>query len=206
MTKTSIIIFSLYIPFSHAETIIYQTHSIPTKYNLFSGNIPYIQGKDFDQVNQQIKQQLLADEDTPINFSSEKIYQNQNYLSIHTHLEIEGGRSYYREKYFVVDLKTKKLSTLKQILKKYQLSEKMITARIAEQIRPCINDLIIHKPELCESIDMQYLFKYYAEDQNFIHLKNADSFYLKKNILGISFDAGAYSVAFEYNLKTGKIQ
>lgn len=91
MTKTSIIIFSLFIPFSHAETIIYQTHSIPTKYNLFSGNIPYIQGKDFDQVNQQIKKQLLADKDTPINFSSEKIYQNQNYLSIHTHLAIEGG-------------------------------------------------------------------------------------------------------------------
>lgn len=47
----------------------------------------------------------------------------------------------------------------------------MITAQIAEQIHPCISDLIIHKPELCESVDMQYLFQYYAEDQNFIHLK-----------------------------------
>ena len=57
----------------------------------------------------------------------------------------------------------------------------------------------------CDSADLQYLYRYYAEDRNFIALKNANGFYLKKDILGISFDAGAYSIPFEYNLKTKQV-
>lgn len=191
---------------TYAETITFKTQPIQKSKNLFTGNIPYIQGKGFEQVNRQIKQQLLVADGTPIDFDSEKLYQDQNYLTIHTHLEIQGGRSYYREKYDVIDLKTKKIVTLNQILKKYQLSAKQLSTQIAQQINPCIDDSVINKPKLCESADMEFFFRDYAEDKNFIDLKNADGFYLKKNILGISFDAGAYPVPFEFNLKTKQIQ
>lgn len=190
----------------HAETITFKTQPILKSKNPFTGNIPYIQGKGFDQVNQQIKKQLLADDGTPIDFDSEKLYQDQHYLSIHTHLEIQGGRSYYREKYYVIDLKTKKIVTLEQILKKYHLSARQITDQIAQQINPCIDDSVTATAEICESADMEFFYRYYAEDRNFIELKNADGFYLKKDILGISFDAGVYSVPFEFNLKTRQIQ
>ena len=165
-----------------------------------TGNIPYIPGKGFEQLNQRIKQELLVDDGIAIDFDSEKLYQDQNYLSTHTHLEIQGGRSYYREKYYVIDLKIKKILTLDQILEKYQLSAKQITDQIAQQINPCVESTTTVTDEICESADMEYFFRYYAEDRNFIELKNADGFYLKKDILGISFDAGPFSVPFEFNI------
>ncbi len=190
----------------HTETITFKTQSIHKSKNPFTGNIPYIQGKGFNQVNQQIKKQLLTDDGTPIDFDSEKLYQDQNYLTTHTHLEIQGGRSYYREKYYVIDLKTKKILTLNQILKKHHFSAKQITDQIAQQINPCVDNTVTVTDEICESADMEYFYQYYTEDRNFIELKNASGFYLKKNILGISFDAGPFSVPFEFNLKTKKIQ
>lgn len=190
----------------YAETITFKIQPIQKSQNPFTGNIPYIQGKGFEQVNRQIRQQILADDGTPIDFDSEKLYQDQHYLTTHTHLEIQGGRSYYREKYYVIDLKTKKIVTLNQILKKYQLSAHELSKQIAQQLNPCIGDSVISKPELCESAEMEYILQNYSLDRNSIDLKNADGFYLKKNILGISFDTGVYSVPFEFNLKTKQIQ
>ena len=184
----------------HAETVTFTTQAIQKSNSPFTGNIPYIQGKGFEQVNQRIKKELLADDGTAIDFDSEKLYQDQNYLSTQTHLEIQGGRSYYREKYYVIDLKTKKILTLDQILEKYQLSAKQITDQIAQQINPCVESTATVTDEICESADMEYFFRYYAEDRNFIQLKNVDGFYLKKDILGISFDAGPFSVPFEFNI------
>lgn len=191
-----------------AETITFKTLTIPPQYTNFSGNIPFIQGKGFEKINQQIKHELLADDATRIDFSSGKIYQDQNYLSVYTHLEIEGGRSYYREKYYVIDLKNKQFATLSQILQKYQLSAAQISNEIAQQLDPCIENktaTLSKTSNDCDSADLQYLYRYYAEDRNFIALKNANGFYLKKDILGISFDAGAYSIPFEYNLKTKQV-
>lgn len=53
-----------------AETITFTTQAIPSKYINFSGNIPFIQGKGFEKINQQIKHELLADDATRIDFSS----------------------------------------------------------------------------------------------------------------------------------------
>lgn len=185
---------------TYAETFTFKTRTIQKSKNPFTGNIPYIQGKGFEQINRQIKKELLADDGTPIYFDSEKLYQDQNYLSIHTHLEIQGGRSYYCEKYYVIDLKTKKIINLNQILKKHHFSAKQITDQIAQQVNPCVDDTITSTAEICESADMEYFFQYYAEDRNFIELKNADGFYLKKDILGISFDAGPFSIPFEFEI------
>ena len=207
MLKLHITLFLiLFAPMSFAENIHFKTQAIQNSKNPFTGNIPYIQGKGFTQINQQIKKELLADDGTRIDFSSEKLYQDKNYLTTHTHLEIEGGRSYVREKYYVIDLKTKKILTLNQILKRYKLSAQDISKQIAQQIAPCVEGKLTVSSEECEDATMQYLYQYYAEDQNFIDLKNADGFYLKKDILGISFDAGVYSVPFEYSLKTHSIK
>lgn len=35
-----------------AETITFKTQTIPSKYTNFSGTIPFIQGKDFEKINQ----------------------------------------------------------------------------------------------------------------------------------------------------------
>lgn len=40
----------------YAETITFKTQPIQNSQNSFTGNIPYIQGKGFDQVNRQTKQ------------------------------------------------------------------------------------------------------------------------------------------------------
>ena len=188
-----------------AETITFKTQTIPSKYTNFSGTIPFIQGKDFEKINQQIQQELLADETSRIDFSSEQVYQDHDYLSIHIHLEIEGGRSYYREKYYVIDLKKKQFVTLPQILKKYQLSASQISSEIAKQLDPCIEQQKSAIAENCDSADLQYLYRDYAEDRKIIDLKKADGFYLNKDILGISFDAGPFSVPFEYNIKTKQL-
>lgn len=188
-----------------AETIIFKTQKIPSKYTNFSGTIPFIQGKGFEKINQQIKHELLADDATRIDFSSESLYQDQNYLSIQIHLEIEGGRSYYREKYYVIDLKNKQFVTLPQILKKYQLSASQISNEIAKQLDPCVEEQKSAITENCDSADLQYLYRDYAEDRKIIDLKKADGFYLNKDILGISFDTGPFSVPFEYNIKTKQL-
>ena len=151
----------------------------------------------------------MADDATRIDFSSGKIYQDQNYLSVYTHLEIEGGQSYYREKYYVIDLENRQFVTLPQILQKYQLSAAQISNEIAQQLDPCIENknrnaflkrLMTAIAQICNTYT-----DHYDEDRNFIALKNANGFYLKKDILGISFDAGAYSIPFEYNLKTKQV-
>ncbi|MCU4537800.1 hypothetical protein KTI96_11560 [Acinetobacter bereziniae] len=188
-----------------AETITFKTQTIPSKYTNFSGTIPFIQGKGVEKINQQIQQELLADETSRIDFSSEQIYQGHDYLSIHIHLEFEGGRSYYREKYYVIDLKKKQFVTLPQILKKYQLSASQISSEIAKQLDPCIEQQKSAIAENCDSADLQYLYRDYAEDRKIIDLKKADGFYLNKDILGISFDAGPFSVPFEYNIKTKQL-
>lgn len=188
-----------------AETITFKTQTIPSKYTNFSGTIPFIQGKDFEKINQQIQQELLADETSRIDFNSEQVYQDHDYLSIHIHLEIEGSRSYYREKYYVIDLKKKQFVTLPQILKKYQLSASQISSEIAKQLDPCIEQQKSAIAENCDSADLQYLYRDYAEDRKIIDLKKADGFYLNKDILGISFDAGPFSVPFEYNIKTKQL-
>jgi hypothetical protein len=201
-----VLVLIFFTSFSHAEIVTFKAQPIQNSKSPFTGNIPYIQGKGFDQVNHQMKKQLLVNDGTPIDFDSEKLYQDQHYLTIQTHLDIQGGRSYSHEKYFVIDLKSKKILSLNQILKRQKLSADELSKQIAQQISPCLDDRSANKLDLCESTDMQYLFRNYAENNNFIHLKNAASFYLKKNILGISFDAGAYSVPFEFNLKTKQIQ
>ncbi|WP_353169513.1 hypothetical protein [Acinetobacter sp.] len=188
-----------------AETITLKTQAISPKYANFSGDIPFIQGKGFEKINQQIRQELLADETSRIDFSSEPLYQDQDYLSVHIHLEVEGGRSYYREKYYVIDLKNKQFVTLPQILKKYQLSASQISSEIAKQLDPCIEQQKSAIAENCDSADLQYLYRDYAEDRKIIDLKKADGFYLNKDILGISFDAGPFSVPFEYNIKTKQL-
>lgn len=102
----------------YAESI-FTTHPIPKKFNSFTGNIPYIQAKDFKKINQQIQQQLLQDEGVPIDFESDKIYQDHDYLSIRVNQEISGGHTYYRSRYFVINLKNKsswhKIKLLKNI-------------------------------------------------------------------------------------------
>lgn len=113
MLKLHITLFLILLaPMSIAENIHFKIQAIQKSNNPSTGNIPYIQGKGFTQINQQIKKELLADDTTRIDFSSEKLYQDKNYLTTHTHLEIEAGRSYVREKYYVIDLKTKKILTL----------------------------------------------------------------------------------------------
>jgi len=107
----------------YAETSIFQTIPIPSKYTNFSGNIPYINGIGFEEINQIMSDTLLADYDSRISFSTERVYQDNQYLSIHIHLEIEGGRSYYRERYYVIDLKNKELVLLNQMLKKWWCSK-----------------------------------------------------------------------------------
>ncbi|RZG72828.1 hypothetical protein [Acinetobacter sp. WCHAc060025] len=201
----NIILLTLLISTNLYAVSIFTTHSVPKKFSSFTGNIPYIQSKDFEKINQQIQQQLLQDEGVPIDFESDKIYQDHDYLSIRVNQEISGGRTYYRSRYFVIDLKNKKLMTLDQVIKKYELSATNISRQIGEELEPCI---LPKTPitEECNSADMQYLYRDYAEDPHTIDLKNADGFYLKKNILGISFDAGVYSVPFEFDLKTKKIQ
>jgi hypothetical protein len=188
-----------------AETITFKTQAISPKYANFSGDIPFIQGKGFEKINQQIKHELLADDATRIDFSSGKIYQDQNYLSIQIHLEIEGGRSYYRDKYYLIDLKNKQFLTLSQILKEYQLSASQISNEIAKQLDPCITQQSSTVSTGCGSADLQYLYRAYAEDRNMIDLNKANGFYLKKDILGISFDAGPFSVPFEYHIKTKQV-
>lgn len=189
-----------------AETITLKTQAISPKYANFSGDIPFIQGKGFEKINQQIRQELLADETSRIDFSSESLYQDQDYLSVRIHLEVEGGRSYYREKYYVIDLKNKQFVTLPQILKKYQLSASQISSEIAKQLDPCIEQQKSAIAENCDSADLQYLYRDYEEDRKIIDLKKADGFYLNKDILGISFDAGPFSVPFEYNIKTKQLE
>lgn len=193
------------ITFSHAETMTFTTQHLPNKYSSFTGNIPLIQGHGFEQINRQIEKELLKDDGTPIEFESDKIYQDHDYLSIRVNQEISGGRTYYRTRYFVIDLKNKKLMTLDQILNKNQLSATEISRQIGEELKPCI---VQKAPitEECNSADMQYLYRDYAEDPHTIELKNTSGFYLKKNILGISFDAGPFSIPFEYDLKSHKTQ
>lgn len=197
------ILFSNCLAF--AETITFKTQPIQKNKNPFTGNIPYIKGNGFEQINQHIRKELLKDDGTPIEFESDKIYQDHDYLSIRVNQEISGGCTYYRSRYFVIDLKHKKLIIPDQIIKKYQLSATEVSRQIGEELKPCI---IPKTPitEECNSADMQYLYRNYAEDPHTIELKNADGFYLKKNIPGISFDAGVYSVPFEFNLKTKKTQ
>lgn len=188
-----------------ADKITFKTQTIPQKYTNFSGDIPFIQGNGFEKINQKIQEELLTDQTTSIEFSSEQIYQDQDYLSIHTHLEIEGGQSYYRDKYNVIDLKNKKIAILAQILKKYHLSSDQISNEIAKQLDPCIEQQASTVSTDCDSADLQYLYRAYAEDRKIIDLKKASGFYLKKDILGISFDAGAFSVPFEFNMKTKQV-
>jgi hypothetical protein len=105
----------------------------------------------------------------------------------------------------VIDLKKKQFVTLPQILKKYQLSASQISSDIAKQLDPCIEQQKSAIAENCDSADLQYLYRDYAEDRKIIDLKKADGFYLNKDILGISFDAGPFSVPFEYNIKTKQL-
>lgn len=184
----------------YAETITFKTQPIQKSKNPFTGDIPYIQAKGFNQINQQIKNELLIDDSTSIEFESAKIYQDHDYLSIRVNQEISGGRTYYRSRYFVIDLKSKKLMTLDQILKRYQLSATDISRQIGEGLEPCI---VQNTPirEECNSAAMEYVYRDYAKDRHVIDLINAKGFYLKKNILGVTFDAGPYSVPFEYSVK-----
>ena len=133
---SSILIFSS--SFIHAETITFKTQAIQKSKNPFTGNIPYIQGKGFEQINRQIKRVILKDDGTPIEFESDELYQDDNYLSIRVNQEISGGRTYYRSKYFVIDLKNKKIMTLDQIIKKYQLSTTDISRQIGKELEPYI--------------------------------------------------------------------
>ncbi|AWL28012.1 hypothetical protein A7P53_06280 [Acinetobacter defluvii] len=196
----NIILLTLLVSVNLYAEVTFSTYPIPKKFSSFSGNIPMLKGKGFHEINKQIQKQLLINDNTPIEFSAEKIYQDHEHLSIQVHQEISGGRIYYRDKYYVIDLKDKKLMTLDQVLKKYQLSATTISKQIAEELEPCITSEAQLNEE-CSSGDREFLYRDFAEDRHRVDLKNADSFYLKKNILGISFDAGGFSVPFEFGLE-----
>lgn len=104
-----LIIFLNCFSLSFASPIQFKPKTISSPDNLLSGKIPYIKNKEFKQINTQIYSALLKDYDgARIEYSSEILFQNQNYLTFKVHKEIQGGRSYSREQYFVIDLKQKK--------------------------------------------------------------------------------------------------
>lgn len=128
----NIILLTLLISTNLYAESIFTTHSVPKKFSSFTGNIPYIQGKDFEKINQQIQQQLLQDEGVPIDFESDKIYQDHDYLSIRVNQEILGGRTYYRSRYFVIDLKNKKLMTLDQVIKNISFQQQIFHDKLVK--------------------------------------------------------------------------
>ena len=93
---------------------------------------------------------------------------------------------------------------------RYELRVKNIEKAISQSLSSCLdveqsvsNTL---KPDYCEDANLEYFIRYYLEDRDIIRLSNVDSYYLKNDRIGFSYDAGAYSVTFEYNLKTHQIE
>lgn len=193
-----------------AMPILVQTIPTPQNKPQFSGDLPYISNLAFEKINANIQRDLITEDDTPIEFSSALIYQNKDALSIHVHLEISGGRSYSREKYYVIDLHQHRIMQLKDMLKKYHLSAQKIEQEIAQQLSPCLNPpnstQTSEDSSYCEDLTLEYLLKDFKSDKNTVQLSKANGFYLKHNLVGISFDSGPYSVTFEYNLKTHRIE
>lgn len=194
-----------------ATPILVQTLPTPRDKPQFSGHLPFIPNTAFEKINTQMQRDLLTEEDIPIEFSSALIYQSKDALSIHVHLEISGGRSYSRERYYVIDRHQHNIIQLQDILKKYHLSAPKIEQQIAHQLSTCLNKNTqsTHTAEgssYFEDASLEYLLEDFKTDQNRVQLSRANGFYLKQNIVGISFDSGPYSVAFEYNLITHRIE
>lgn len=200
-----LIIFLNCFSLSFASPIQFKPKTISSQDNLLSGKIPYIKNKEFKQINTQIYSALLKDYDgARIEYSSEILFQNQNYLTFKVHKEIQGGRSYSREQYFVIDLKQKKILNLFEVLSRYNISVIKIENQIAKQLKAA------HKANLSnesfEDFQLSGLAYFHNEYPEIINLNNQTSFYLNKDILGISFDIGVASYAFEFKVARGSVK
>lgn len=149
--------------------------------------------------------ELFKDYDeTRIEFFSEVLYQNEDYLTLKVHKEIQGGRSYSREQYFVIDLKQKKILNLLDILNRYDISASEIENQISKQLRVAFKaDL---SDESFEDFQLSGLANFYHKYPEIININDQTSFYLNKDILGISFDIGVASYAFEFKVARGSVK
>lgn len=191
---------------SLAQKIEFKFNQIPQKNINFSGTLPLITTFGFESVNEKILIDLLLD-GTRTHFTSTKKYQSSNHIVFHVHLEIEGARSYTREKYYVIDLDSKKLLSLSDILKLYNIVPQDIESEISKKLSDCqIQSLLSISLDYCEDAGIEVLLNYFADDNRFIQLKNTNNFYLRDQIIGIVYDVGLYSVPFEYNIKSQSIQ
>ncbi|ALH94443.1 hypothetical protein [Acinetobacter equi] len=194
-----LIIFFNCLSVSLASPIHFNPKTILSKDKLLTGNIPYIKNKEFKLLNKQIHSELFKDYDeTRIEFFSEILYQDEDYLTLKVHKEIQGGRSYSREQYFVIDLKQKKILNLFEILDHYDISASEIENQISKQLKT-INETELSN-ESFENFQLTELAYFYNEHPEIIILNDKTSFYLNNNILGISFDIGVASYAFEFKV------
>ena len=176
--------------------------TISSKDNFLNGNIPCIKNNEFSKINEQIRSDILKDSDgARIEFDSTILFQNDDYLTLQVHKEIQGGRSYSREQYFVIDLKQKKILNLLDILNRYDISPSEIENQISKQLKAAQEAESSHEGfEYFEDYLLSGLASFYNEYPEFINLTKDSQFYLNNNILGISFDLGIASYAFEFNI------
>ena len=152
-------------------------------------------------MNKQIRSELFKDNDgIRIEFSSEILFHNKEYLTLQVHKEIQGGRSYSREQYFVIDLNQKKILNLLDVLHRYDISTLDIENKISQQLKTAFNAEL--SDESFEDFQLISIATFYNEYPEIIKLDKETSFYLKHNILGISYDIGVASYAFEFDIKT----
>lgn len=166
---------------------------------LLSGQYPFIKNKGFSSVNKKIRNDLLINE-AKINLNPQILYQDEDYLTLHIFMEIEGGRSYSRDKYYVIDVQNKKTLNVTEILNRFNLNQENIQKYISQQLDFCLDQEILTYPEYCEDFPLEKLLDSYQLNPNIIHLDHDSSFYIKDHYLGISYDYGVASYAFEINL------
>jgi hypothetical protein len=202
------LIFLLISDYALANPIQFIPQTISFKDSLFNGNLPCIKNKEFSKLNKQIRSDILKDVDgVRIEFDSTALFQNDYYLTLQVHKEIQGGRSYSREQYFVIDLKQKKILNLLDILNRYDIAPSEIENQILKQLKAAHEAELSHEGfEYFEDYLLSGLASFYNEYPEFINLTKDSNFYLNNNILGISFDLGVASYAFEFKIAQGRVE
>lgn len=192
-------------PLNSQSTLKFTTTAVHAKNSkYFSGTLPKLEGDGYKRLNYDIQRQLYKDLDQShfyVDIQTKKIFQDKNYLSYETFLEISDMTTRYKSYYYTIDLKQKKIVHLDEYLDKHQLSKQKINQALKSFIAQCREKVT---PEACEDYPFNEMLLNIKND-NFFNLNNVSTFYLKADILGLSFEDSKFSYNLEYEPKTQAI-